>query len=354
MPQQHLIVTATTVITMDDTTPRAEAVAITGDRIVAVGSLANCQAALPGADIVDTGAAALLPGFVEPRGHPVMSGIATQPPARSIAPWVAATWAEPEAMFADAIAHSDAATPLWFAGFDALLLAHPAPKADELDRIFGEHVAVFTDNSGHGVYFNTALIRRYGWDVMSAGVGARTSTARRRWACISRWPRSSTTTGAICSTGGCSTTNTARSGRRSPTPSTPAPVYRCTTTGRCRRRTRSTTSEPRCRAGPARARYTAPSRRSRWTRRCARRRNAAAAMHREHLVGSIAVGKLADFVELTADPYAVDPVTLAEAVRVAWLGGRRIDLDAFVGAVGGADNAEHAHPPARTHTPGCC
>jgi hypothetical protein len=34
--------------------------------------------------------------------------------------------------------------------------------------------------------------------------------------------------------------------------------------------------------------------------------NAAYHLRREHDLGSIAVGKLADFVELSADPYTVD------------------------------------------------
>ena len=159
-----LILTAATIITMDDDTPRARAVAVSDGTIVAVGTVDDCRAALPGADVVDTGAAVLAPGFVEPHGHPLISGIATQAPARSIAPWDAPTWADVQKVFADAIATTDPDTPLWFAGYDALLHGHPAPKADELDRIFGERVTVITDNSGHGVYFNSALIKLHGWD----------------------------------------------------------------------------------------------------------------------------------------------------------------------------------------------
>lgn len=159
------ILAAGTVITMDPARPRAQAVAVTDGRIAAVGTLADCQAACPDAEVVDTGVAALLPGFVEPHSHPVMSGVATQPPARSIAPWVAPTWADVEAIIAEAIAATDPATPLLFAGFDALLHGRPSPKADELDRMFGERVAVITDNSGHGAYFNTAVMKRNGWDV---------------------------------------------------------------------------------------------------------------------------------------------------------------------------------------------
>lgn len=150
---------------MDDAVPRAEAVAVSDGRIVAVGTVAQCTDALPGAEIVDTGAAALLPGFVEPHGHPLISGIATQPPARSIAPWDAASWDDVQRVFAEAIAESEPGTPLWFAGYDALLHRHPAPKAPELDQIFGDRVVVVTDNSGHGVYFNSALIKQNGWDV---------------------------------------------------------------------------------------------------------------------------------------------------------------------------------------------
>lgn len=159
------ILTAGTVITMDPSQPRVDAIAIGDGRITAVGTLAHCQAAAPDAELIDTGAAALLPGFVEPHSHPVMSGVATQPPARSVAPWDAPTWADVEAIFADAIATTDPKTPLLFAGFDALLHQRPSPKAPELDRIFGDRVAVVTDNSGHGVYFNTAVMKRYGWDV---------------------------------------------------------------------------------------------------------------------------------------------------------------------------------------------
>ncbi|WP_445165768.1 amidohydrolase [Mycolicibacterium sp. Dal123E01] len=159
------ILTAATVITMDPALPRAEAVAVSDGRITAVGSVADCRTACPDAEVIDTGVAALLPGLIEPHSHPIMSGIATQPPARSIAPWDAPTWSDAEAIFADAIANTDPDIPLLFAGFDALLHKRPSPKVAELDRIFGERLAVVTDNSGHGVYFNTAVMKQHGWDV---------------------------------------------------------------------------------------------------------------------------------------------------------------------------------------------
>lgn len=71
--------------------------------------------------------------------------------------------------------------------------------------------------------------------------------------------------------------------------------------------------------------------------------NAARILHRDTLVGSIEVGKLADFVELSTDPFEVNPRTLAAdaAVLGTWLGGSRIDLDVFMGVSKTVDQAEH-------------
>ncbi|MCV7191296.1 amidohydrolase [Mycolicibacterium brumae] len=159
-----LILTAGTVITMDPARPCADAVAVSDGRIVAVGTLADCRAAYPDAVVSDTGAQVLAPGFVEPHSHPLLSGAATQAPARSIAPWNAPDWAAVLDAFEDAKPGAPADKPLWFSGFDALLHGHPAPKAAELDALFGDRVVVITDNSGHGAYFSSALIRRNGWD----------------------------------------------------------------------------------------------------------------------------------------------------------------------------------------------
>jgi predicted amidohydrolase YtcJ len=114
---------------MDSDRPRAHAVAISAGRITAVGSLAECRTAAPGAEVIDTGAAALLPGLIEPHSHPLMSGVATEPPARNITPFQVPKWTDVETVFAQAIAQTDADTPLLFSGFDALLHQRPAPEA---------------------------------------------------------------------------------------------------------------------------------------------------------------------------------------------------------------------------------
>ncbi len=157
------ILTARTVITMDPHRPRAEAVAVSDGRIVAVGTVDECRTALPGAEVTDTGAAALLPGFIDSHSHPVLSGSVMMPPAYWIAPWFAPTWDDVVAMFQKAIAETPAGTPLSFFGFDGLLQNHEEPDADTLDAIFGDRLVVVFGNSGHTAYVSTAVLNKLGF-----------------------------------------------------------------------------------------------------------------------------------------------------------------------------------------------
>ena len=76
---------------------------------------------------------------------------------------------------------------------------------------------------------------------------------------------------------------------------------------------------------------------------------------RDHDLGTIEAGKLADLVELSADPYAVDPHELTDRVTVegTWVSGRRTDLDGFLAGVEGSDPAPHRHL-ATTARHRCC
>lgn len=79
--------------------------------------------------------------------------------------------------------------------------------------------------------------------------------------------------------------------------------------------------------------------------------DAARTLHRDHEIGSISVGKLADFVELSCDPFAAEPTSLADQVQVVgtWRGARRIDLDAFLGEIKSIDPSEHQHLAKHSH-----
>ena len=136
-----------------------------------------------------------MPGFIESHGYPIVSGQATQAPARSISPWDAPTWNDVLAIFAEAIVATPADVPLLFNGFDALLHGTEHPTARSLDAIFGDRLVAVADNSGHGVYFTTALIASQGtarrgsatWRHRSGTSTPRQLAARRSTA---RWPAS--------------------------------------------------------------------------------------------------------------------------------------------------------------------
>lgn len=160
------ILKASTIITMDEARPRARALAVdsaTG-RITAIGSVAEVQAAAPGVAVTDLGDTVLMPGFVEPHSHPLLSGMATQEPAYWVSPNVGVkTWDDVTTIFAKAHKEHPPEDVLVFNGVDRLLQQAPMPTREVLDPIFGNRPVVVVDNSGHGLYFNSATIALLGW-----------------------------------------------------------------------------------------------------------------------------------------------------------------------------------------------
>ena len=71
--------------------------------------------------------------------------------------------------------------------------------------------------------------------------------------------------------------------------------------------------------------------------------NGAYQLKRENEVGSIEVGKYADFVELSADLTKVNPLEITEKVKVrgTWVGGKKIDLKKFINQVDAIDPSQH-------------
>jgi len=64
------------ILTMSDAAMRAEAVAESGGKIVAVGTKAQVMMLKgPNTQLIDLNGRAMLPGFVDPHGHMVMGGL---------------------------------------------------------------------------------------------------------------------------------------------------------------------------------------------------------------------------------------------------------------------------------------
>ncbi|MEX0768116.1 MAG: hypothetical protein WD029_06570, partial [Microthrixaceae bacterium] len=160
------ILTASSILTMDESTPRATAVGVNADgTIAAVGDLSACQAALPNAPVTDLGSTVLMPGFVEPHSHPLLSGLSTQAPAIWIAPYVGyPRFADVEALWKQLQTDRPIDELLMFNGLDRLLHGCDAPTADSLEAYFPGRSVVIADNSGHASYCTHTYMKELGWD----------------------------------------------------------------------------------------------------------------------------------------------------------------------------------------------
>lgn len=162
----NVIVKASTIITMDETQPRAEALAVdsTTGKITAIGSLSDVQASAPDAKVTDLGSKVVMPGFIDPHSHPALSGVATQEPAHWIAPYVGyPTYGDVQALWKKLDAQTPKGEPILMSGLDRLLQGAPELTKDDLDAYFPERPVAVLDNSGHEVYFNSAVITFNGW-----------------------------------------------------------------------------------------------------------------------------------------------------------------------------------------------
>ena len=160
------ILKASTIITMDEANPRAEAVAFddaTG-KILAVGTVAQCQAAAPGTAVTDLGSTVLMPGFIEAHSHPMLGGMITQAPCYWIAPYMGyPDFSDVQALWTKVNAELPPDQPVVFQGLDRLLQQAEMPTNKDLDAFFPTRRAVVLDNSGHMAYFNSAVIAFNKW-----------------------------------------------------------------------------------------------------------------------------------------------------------------------------------------------
>lgn len=147
--------------TMDADAPPAEAIAVRGERIVAVGRADEALVLRgPRTRVVDLRGRTLLPGFGDAHCHPVSSGIDLQQiPLHDLS-------TEPQyldAIAAWAAAHPDAP---WILGGGWSMAAFPTGfgRRDALDRVTGERPAFFDSRDGHDGWVNSAALARAGVD----------------------------------------------------------------------------------------------------------------------------------------------------------------------------------------------
>jgi predicted amidohydrolase YtcJ len=153
-----LIITGARVLTMDPALPRAEAVAIAGGRIVAVGGAEVAALAGPGCRVIDAGGRTVLPGFVESHLHLVLGGAEL---AHLQLTGVYGAEALGVAFRAYAAANPD--KPLLMAqGADYALLGGRAMTRHDLDAVIADRPIAMTAYDHHTVWANTAGLQAAG------------------------------------------------------------------------------------------------------------------------------------------------------------------------------------------------
>lgn len=140
----------------------AEAMAVEEGRVVALGTADELRAEYPDADSVALDGW-VMPGLIEPHGHPGFSAIMLSDLVVDIRP-VSVPDAD-DVMAALRTAVADAEGAVFANGWDALLQRGlPEPDGRLLDDLAGAVPLVVIHNSGHSAYFNAAAARAAGID----------------------------------------------------------------------------------------------------------------------------------------------------------------------------------------------
>ena len=150
----ELLVTGS-LITMDEAAPRAEAMAVAGGRILAVGSRADLEAFVgPGTRTVDHRTGAILPGFVEPHLHLVSSAMVFD--GVDCSPYTNKTLDAVLAALKAALAKTPGQTVVGQLFDPSLLPGQPDLTAAVLDQISTTVPIVVMNASQHFFYVNSA------------------------------------------------------------------------------------------------------------------------------------------------------------------------------------------------------
>lgn len=162
VPHAELVIHGT-VLTVDEKHPTAQALAVAGGRIVAVGNRSDIDQWIgPDTEVHDIGNGCVMPGLVEAHGHPLMEAIVLSDRMVDIRP---VTIADPEDVVAAIRAEVAArgADGAYLNGWDPLLQdGLPEPTLAWLDGIAPDSPLVIIHNSGHKAFFNSAAAAKVG------------------------------------------------------------------------------------------------------------------------------------------------------------------------------------------------
>lgn len=155
-----LVVRNGRVHTMDPALPRAEALAVLGDRFLAVGSNPDVDNLVgPNTRVLDAGGMTVTPGFIDAHSHPAAGGLNEITSVNASVPSIAA--------LLEALRERAAATApgQWVSAFlyddTKMVEGRPITRLD-LDRAVPDHPVQITHRSGHATYYNTRALEMAG------------------------------------------------------------------------------------------------------------------------------------------------------------------------------------------------
>jgi len=150
------------ILTMDPDQPSADAMAVSGDRIVAIGSEAEVRAAIGGyGKYYNLKGQTIVPGFFESHDHLYMSSNTVV--VTDVTPFTTPTLAAA----LEKIKHTEPDNEGWIIAFGAdqeLYEERRGPTRDLLDEIFPNTPVMVFHLSGHGGFSNSEALRRAGVD----------------------------------------------------------------------------------------------------------------------------------------------------------------------------------------------
>jgi len=159
------------ILTMNDKAMRAEAVAESAGKIVAVGTKAQVMKLKgPNTQLIDLKGRVMLPGFVDPHGHMVMGGLQAlsanmlAPPDGEIKdiPGIVATLKEWATANAAVVKQDNVIIGFGYDNAQLKELRHPTKE--ELDEVSKDIPVVIIHQSGHLASVNSAALKLVGYD----------------------------------------------------------------------------------------------------------------------------------------------------------------------------------------------
>ena len=150
--------------TIDDRRPEAEAVAIGEGRILAVGDYDHVSAfAGEDTEFTDLQGKTMLPGFVEPHGHPFWSAQCWGDPIVDIRAVHEPTFDAVLAKIKRRVSKAKPGELIWFLGLDAQLHeGMKEPSRELMDSLAPDVGIVIQTSNFHGIYLNSRALDYFG------------------------------------------------------------------------------------------------------------------------------------------------------------------------------------------------